>query len=167
MRNLAGRADCDRFITKELHKASIPIVAVDRTGKEVSASLGGRLGSFTFHRAWYYWVVEGLVPLHVAKRMHRHRAGKRVRVAGHCGAPHPNQWTERVLSNGGRVWPSSHKAKWDEFVARHPELKNNDVFSDDPALGQRYVTNYHIDTAEGLRLFAKMVRRYGLDGSTK
>jgi len=73
MRNLAGKRDCDLYITKELNKASIPIVAMDLRKAEVSASVGGRLGSFVFDRRWYYWAVNGLVPLYVAKKMYCHR----------------------------------------------------------------------------------------------
>lgn len=48
--------------------------------------------------------------------------------------------------------------------ARHPDWfkDDKDIFSDDKTLGRLYVTNYHIDTQEGLNLFAKMLRRHGL-----
>ena len=75
MKNLSGRKDCDRFIRKELNKASIPIVARDLSKREVPASIAGQLGPFSFERGWYYWVVRGPMPLHVARKLYRHPEG--------------------------------------------------------------------------------------------
>lgn len=89
MKNLAGNIDCDRIIRSELEKAGIDIYQLSQpsTG-EVPYSLVGGIGaktldedsqgfmdrhgftpsvvdsicSFTFKRAWYYWVVSGYVP---------------------------------------------------------------------------------------------------------
>jgi len=166
MRNLAGRPDCDKYIAKELRKANIPIIGMDFSQHEVSASLAGSLRGFLFKRAWYYWTVRGNVPLHVAKKLYWHPLGKQVRVAGHCGCPHPNQWADRLLPNGGQVWPENQRKDWEAYIARHPravEHSNpNDIFSDDPTIGLRYVTSYHIDTQDGLNLFAKTLRKYNL-----
>lgn len=43
-------------------------------------------------------------------------------------------------------------------------ILNDCLFSDEPEkLGaQKYVTNYHIDTEIGLRLFADTIKKYGL-----
>jgi hypothetical protein len=49
--------------------------------------------SFVFCRAWYYWVVIGLVPLYVANELYENPIGKKdVRVSGHCGCPSPIEW---------------------------------------------------------------------------
>jgi len=126
MQNLAGNRECDDIIKTELDAAEIPVVVNEqgRNGGEVSYLLIGRLGPFEFRRAWYYWMVEGPVPLKVAQEMYAHKNGCRdVRVSGHCGCPPPEEW-----ATGG------------------------------------FVRNYHIDTQEGLDLFARTVRAHGLVG---
>ncbi len=94
MRNLAGDERANESITDELEAAGIERVAIDRHG-EVPATIGGRLGAFTFRRAWYYWMVEGPMPLEVARRLYADPIGVAdVRVAGHCGCPPPDEWAE-------------------------------------------------------------------------
>lgn len=92
MRNLAGDKSANSSVTDELGAAGVPIVPIEADQRgEVPTDYAGRLGSFTFHRAWYYWTVRGMVPEAVAWEMYRHADGvKAVRVGGHCGAPPPN-----------------------------------------------------------------------------
>jgi len=53
----------------------------------------GALLGFTFRRAWYYWMVSGMMPLEVARRLWDDPEGKRsVRVGGHCGCPSPDEY---------------------------------------------------------------------------
>lgn len=90
MKNLAGNKDCDVEIRRELTRCRIPIIEGERSTGEVPASLTGKLGEFTFRRAWYYWVVTGGVPLSVAQEMYDDPVGREdVRVDGHCGCPAP------------------------------------------------------------------------------
>lgn len=93
MQNLAGKADCDVQIKRELERARIDIVALpSRLDAEVPASVVGRLGRFRFRRAWYYWMVAGPVPLPVAQELYADPVGiEDVRVAGHCGCPPPEK----------------------------------------------------------------------------
>ncbi|KKM02273.1 hypothetical protein LCGC14_1786030, partial [marine sediment metagenome] len=109
MRNLAGVEDCDVTIREELEKAGIDIYSIGEPGRsEVPYTLYGGLGgklldeegqafmdrhgvavdtikkfvSFTFERAWYYWVVSGYVPLNIAVEMYENPNGKKdIRVA--------------------------------------------------------------------------------------
>lgn len=117
MRNLAGDKRADESVRDELLAAEIGLVKIEPYG-EVPATYGGKLGAFTFRRAWYYWVVKGPMPLEVARKLYEHPRGREVvRVAGHCGCPPPEEWAV-----GG------------------------------------FVLSYHIDEADGLRLFADAVR---------
>jgi len=168
MRNLAGRPDADEWVRKELNKASIPIVSLEPHTREVQATIGGQIGHFRFVRAWYYWTVQGMVPLHVAKRISRHPHGlQETRAGGHSMGVHPRQVATRYLANGGQVWPEEQREDWEALVERHPKYLEDanaaDVFSDDSTVGRLFVTSYHIDSPAGLRMFAKIVRRYGLD----
>ncbi len=120
MRNLAGVETCDITIRKELEKAGIDIYnLVEPIDREVSYTLYGGIGgepldedgqgfmerhgimvetmksyvSFTFERAWYYWMVRGYVPLDIAVEMYENPNGRKdIRVAGHCACPHPADW---------------------------------------------------------------------------
>lgn len=97
MRNLAGNPEADRYIDSELERCGIDVVklATPRSG-EIAGQLEGRLGPFKFDRRWYYWNVEGPVPLPVAEALYEHPVGRTdIRVAGHCGCPPPAQWTTK------------------------------------------------------------------------
>ena len=130
MKNLAGRKDCDKFIKQELTEAGIEIVLLpEPTSREVPFSISGRLRNFTFERAWYYWVVKGDVPLHIAKELYADPVGcKDVRVCGHCGCPPPEDW----LGGFYKKWHDEHT----------PDT----------------IPSYHIDSQEGLNLFTAMLR---------
>jgi len=95
--NLAGRHECDVYIKTELQLAGIDIIEENHQG-EVPYHFSGKLNDFTFHRAWYYWMISGNTPLEIAQKLYENPEGqKNVRVAGHCGCPAPKEpWVEDV-----------------------------------------------------------------------
>lgn len=132
MENLAGRQDCDQFIEQELKRAMIKVVKLSKPlDAEVPASIIGRLGSFKFERAWYYWTVKGRVPLCVAKELYKDPVGRTdIRVAGHCGCPRPrNPWVEWFGDDGKQLLPLSQKAEFE----RHELPTEGYVFVEDPS----------------------------------
>ena len=116
-RNLAGIQDCDKLIEKELIEARIPIRSGYKNWKyikpkrtengcrilnnwydgrifhcksEVYFHIMGKLDEFTFTRAWYYYMVDGSVPIEIAKKIYENPIGKKdVRAYGHCGCIEP------------------------------------------------------------------------------
>jgi hypothetical protein len=173
VKNLAGDKECDKYIKEELDRACIDVIPLDRKGYEVPASIGGRLGPFTFTRAWYYWMVEGPMPLNVAKELYAHPEGARtVRVHGHCGCPAPEAWVYWLNDNGSILWPRhKYEAELKQFSdspVMLDSIKNmvdsgEYVVSDDLQKdGSPYVTSYHIDDQAGLLLFAMKVRDHSL-----
>jgi len=170
MRNLAGEQGCDATITRELATANIPHerLPMGEQGGEVPYHYIGRLGPFTFRRAWYYWMVDGPVPLNAAKRMYAHPDGaKDVRVVGHCGCPPPGDpWLEYIDPETGKdVVPTINREGEDnraQFEAFSLDTSSY-MFVDDPAaVGKAVVPSYHIDTQEGLNLFAATMHDAGL-----
>lgn len=139
MINLAGCVNCDKFINSELAGAGIAVEHITEAHcSEVPYTLTGKLGKYTFRRAWYYWVVRGDVPLAVAQELYANEIGKKdVRVVGHCGRPPPEDWL------GG-------------YHIQHdwPERPNSIPF-------------YHIDSQAGLELFTAMLRKHGLVGEVE
>jgi hypothetical protein len=90
--NLAGNEEADLYVEAELTEAKIHKVKHIPEG-EVPTNFAGELGNFKFWRAWHYWVVNGPVPMDIAIKMYEDPEGsKSVRVAGHCGCPHPKEW---------------------------------------------------------------------------
>ena len=95
MEILAGRSvpNVTERVIAELQAAGIPHFfdpEHDDRFTEVYTNARGVLTiedrSFIFKRAWYYWTVNGPVPMEIAKRMYENPIGKKdVRVAGHCG----------------------------------------------------------------------------------
>lgn len=145
MINLAGVQNCDETIKQELRSAGIDLVFHEkRTNNEVPYSVTGELkcGRFVFTRAWYYWVVQGKVPLDTARLMYADESRKDVRVAGDCGSPPPDEWAE----------PS------DEYL-RH--LCAEKGYPYDQIKDNRTVNVYHIDTQEGLEFFVRHVTGRG------
>jgi hypothetical protein len=166
MQNLAGNKDCDRVIERELSIARINIKKVepDPVHHEVPYTLEGELGKFTFHRAWYYWVAKGPMPLKNALELYADPAGAHdVRVAGHCGCPPPEApWITWRDNEGNELIQMNQKAKIDEYLAKgfiNPEQMKGQVFSEHPEKGHGFVDSYHIDSEVGLRLFADMIRK--------
>lgn len=94
MKNLAGNREADTFIRAELEACGIEVISTGTEQRgEVPASFVGKIGPFTFRRCWYYWSVDGPMPLTAANEMYHHPDGRHdVRVAGHCGCPPPSEW---------------------------------------------------------------------------
>lgn len=103
MRNLAGKDYADEICELELRRADIPLViATKPNGGEVDTRVTGKLGDIGFRRAWIYWAVRGFVPIEMAREMYADPIGRRaVRVAGHCGCPPPDEWSERWVTESG------------------------------------------------------------------
>lgn len=101
--NLAGNIASDAYVKLELDLAGIPAEEGERYG-EPGTCFKGKLGEYTFKRAWYYWMVSGPVPLDKAKIMYADEEGKKsVRVAGHCGCPPPEDWAHKGFVNSYHI----------------------------------------------------------------
>ena len=170
MENLARNKDCDKFIKLELKRSRIDVIHGMRRKSEVPTSITGKLGPFTFERAWYYWVVSGPVPLAVAKELYGDPVGATdIRVAGHCGCPPPKRpWITVITLDGRHVIDSQERERIEKLfrnVVDREEFERDNVFSDHIAAvgAQEFVMSYHIDSEIGLRLFADTIRKHGFD----
>jgi hypothetical protein len=170
MDNLAGSKEADARISDELTICGINISFNEELRqREVSTNVEGRLGPFTFQRAWYYWVVSGPVPLDIAKKLYEDRVGRTdIRVAGHCACPSPEGWTKVFTKDGKEVYldPTGKREKeWKALEAEYPNMfLEEHLFakSFDPQTMQQFVTSYHIDTLIGLHTFVKVIQEAGL-----
>lgn len=162
-KNLAGAAYADIVIRKELLDAGVALVQGDRTRSEVPYTLTGKLGNSTFTRAWTYWMVACMVPLKVAQEMYEDEVGaKFVRVAGHCGCPAPDEWVTYYAPDGKKLAPLSEKPE-EGKILDWCTGEGGYRFVDDPALeAEAFVTSYHIDTMQGLKLFVDTLRKHNL-----
>lgn len=170
MKNLAGCLDCDQQIEKELNNCGIELFKLPvPLQSEVPASILGTLGKFRFHRAWYYWVVKGLVPLKVAQELYGDPVGRKdVRAEGHCACPAPEKQLTWRTPDGLTVIATREETNFDKLIQKGhlpSNAKDGYIFSDDPesAGAQAYVEGYHIDSEAGLLLFANTIRKHGLD----
>lgn len=118
MKNYAGDKTCTPHLIKELEDAGITVHEMPSDlGREVSTKIIGVCESWSFKRAWYYWVAKGPgIPLQLAEEFHQ-KWGKEVRVDGHCECPSPLEWFKGFA-----------------------------------------VDHYHIDTQEGLKAFADLLK---------
>lgn len=75
MQNLAGHPKATAICAVELQQAGVPVELLATSYGEPRSDIGGRLGDFTFRRAWYYWVVRGPMPLAQAQTMYADPVG--------------------------------------------------------------------------------------------
>lgn len=171
MRNLAGNEDCDLYIRDELEAVGISPMPVARSNTEVPYSIVGRFGEMIFTRNWYYWVVKGSVPLAAAREMYEDAVGRRdVRVAGHCGCPHPDEWAriqgdklddEEFLASKYKELGFNKFKEWIAPLEKKYNVTKQNMLSSDNIDGL-VVDSYHIDSLEGLQLFVNIIRKYKL-----
>lgn len=168
--NLAGVSGCDEVIRQELTLARIPIVEGVASQGEVPSTVEGKLGEFTFRRAWRYWDVRGPLPLAVAQALYADPAGRQhVRVLGHCGRPNPAMFAIHYGADGRELVPLSQEAPLRDFVRRGlitAEQVAQFAFVVEPAAEatRSFVKGYHIDSVVGLRLFADAVSALDNEG---
>lgn len=177
MRNLAGDPMCDASIADELADVGVTVVESDTpTRGEVGARLTGRItqaetgfpGDLVFRRAWRYWIVDGLVPLRIARILYAGPTGQKyVRVAGHCACPPPDAWAVHFHETGKKLITSKSagypRPENPIGIMKHvfDTIDQDYLIVDDPAASAHasYVDTYHIDTMNGLRLFVDTIRR--------
>jgi len=168
MKNLAGDLNCDDVIHRELVEAGVDLVVSERSTDEVPATISGRLGDFTFTRAWYYWRVHGPMPVAVAERLNITHE-RTIRICGFAGGV--NNVSEYVVwrgPDGAQIWPDpdgSAEAEWNDFVKRHPRFadtaNDKNIFAADPSKvpgAVALIESYHVDTQDGLNVLAKEIR---------
>ena len=168
--NLAGVEDCDPKIIRELLAAGVELVKHPLLVEgEVPTRHTGQLElkheiKFTFRRAWYYWVVDGDVPLEVAKELYYEVPfGKEdIRVAGHCACPPPEEWafpkTEVLIRLGIYKPPSEeHPLGHSPTYGQLAKMCNSGQIK-----APRFVDNYHIDSLYGLVRFVATLRKHKL-----
>lgn len=180
MINLAGHRDADRIVEEELFVAGIEPVRVQPYG-EAHTIWAGRLGPYTFRRSWYYWVVEGPVPLEAARAIYKQRPyGRRdVRVGGDCGCPAPeDSHLSYRTADGKRI----HWLRSESDLYLYAKFKNGTlgesmanvlgplfrgeegplvftVEERDAITASITVDLYHIDSQAGLKVFVEAVTR--------
>jgi hypothetical protein len=166
MKNLAGIVDADMFIQEELLLAGIPIIHVKKGKNEVPYSIQGKLGSWTFERAWHYWNAQapdgkGLT-LRVATLLHQRKYpiegkdqpqtyGEVIRVDDNCTCPHPKYWAfpEETV----RIKELDRLGKKSVTYRELAELCNKGTVH-----GPRFVNLYAIDEQLALNEFARVIR---------
>lgn len=162
MRNLAGDPNAMASVRDELGAVNVPTVEVEVRG-EVDAKLEGRLGPFTFRRAWYYWVVSGPVPLELAERLYELPLGKTdVRSGGDCACRPPATWADHFDADGKQLAkPEPRSESLSPLMAEiYDQIDAQYRFVDDPQAhaARSIVDTYHIDSGAGLRLFVDAIR---------
>lgn len=163
MINLAGNKECDKFILEELERAQIKSVKLDKPDNgEVPYNYIGSLadGKLTFRRAWYYWMVEGKVPKHIAEKIYAHPEGKKtVRIAGHCGCMDPSEYglTYFDKATGQKIMTETDL----DTLKRHFKEEHWSQYTIDKGQPQeQFATHYHIDDQAGLLLFSMIMSQY-------
>lgn len=176
MKNLAGNKESDQYILEELYLAGIEAAKSDQTKNEVSANYIGKLGNWTFIRAWYYWIAttedaKGLlesdaIKLHNTKNpLSNDILGLEIRADGYAGGIDPTkvstpnmtpEFEDKLLSLGYQK-KKLQFANIEYLDISSSEVKDlikeNKITPTDMT-----VDTYHIDTIVGLREFANFIK---------
>lgn len=152
--NLAGKHDCDDYILRELEKAGIHESFYGRTNGEVPYSYIGRLNGFVFKRAWRYWIVEGAMPLKTAEYIYKNFSRLGIRVGGDGCNVEPSIYAEPIgLDKKVKILLDKHKKH--ELTLEQVEIEIQKIKENSKRL---YVMSYHIDTVDGLKVFADTIK---------
>jgi len=165
MKNLAGNAQCDSDLVRELLTAGIKIVPIERGNSEVPFSFVGELNGWRFSRAWYYWVAHPVQPnrgldIEKARKLYATN-GKEARAGGDCACRAPETWSSFYQVSSGKKVVLDPKG---EQLAGFKQFKlstDEYVFAatlEDVGNYQQVVDSYHIDTQEALNAFVEAIR---------
>jgi hypothetical protein len=178
MENLAGNKEADKNIKEELYLAGIPQVKIDNNHSEVPYTIIGKLGKWTFRRAWYYWVAtvenrkDGLI---LAKAIELHERkhptddkmkilGNVIRAGGDCTCPSPKNYVaqpvydeelDRQLTALGYKKKRFEILNMDGWNLNYGQISK--LCKEGKLTVDRYVDCYHIDDQVGLLEFAKAI----------
>ena len=178
MKNLAGNSDADKFIKEELYLAGIDPISVPKTTSEVPYTIIGKVGKWTFERAWYYWVAtveerEVGLPLNIAMKLHntphptddKMKLGDIVRSGGHCGCPSPDEYGADPIYNEDldeQLMKLGYEKTYSDLVGKeyiHITVGEVSKLCNEGKLKvERYVECYHIDDQIGLNEFVKVLK---------
>jgi len=178
MKNLAGVEDCDITIKEELYLADIEMETVKDVLSEVPYTIIGRIGMWTFRRAWKYWAVSVVdtingLPLNSAMKLHNtphpiepdRLLGHVIRAGGHGAALPPNEYGAGPVYNeelDNKLIKLGYEEKYYEALKKSfisitvgeiSKLHNEGKLDAD-----LYVDIYHIDTQIGLTEFVKFLK---------
>lgn len=172
MKNLAGDPHATEIVINELTRCGINIAKLDGYSGEVPSTVWGRLGSFTFRRAWYYYVVEGRVPLSIAKKLYETPIGKQdIRARGDGGCTDPEKICDWYDYLGNKLTTTSNieeVKKWhDKLEETDPSKKTFADFLSNtrpiedvpPDVRKGFVDLYHIDSELGLYIFTETIKK--------
>lgn len=169
--------DVDQTIKEELYLAGIPIINEEGKG-EVPYTIIGKLGNWTFRRAWYYWIasvknrINGL-PLKIASELHEKKnptnneiLGHIIRSGGHGGCPHPKDYGADPLYNkelDEQLKKLGYKEEYSEILKENfvpiSVGEVSKLCNEGKLNVERYVDCYHIDDQIGLNEFAKFLNK--------
>lgn len=156
----------DRQIRRAFDRCGIPAVGTKH--------IVGVLGPFTFERGHsYYWIVNGPMPIAIARELYAHPVGATdIRADGDCGCRPPDTWAEHYADDG--VLLSSDPDGKQEALCKHLSesmtgfaasmAKRPVRFVRDAAAvaAKSFVESYHIDSELGLYVFVEAIKRHGL-----
>ena len=148
------RSATNEAVYSELLAAGIPILTLPAyQTTEVKTNHVGILNGFVFTRAWRYWICSGDMPLANAKEIYTTISQLAVRAEGHAGNIDPEGYSPKMKQ--------LLAAKADEL--REQGYSAGKIFAaletleEDPQW-PRFVSQYHIDTDEGLKALADYIK---------
>lgn len=149
----------------------------------------GKIGNWIFKRRWGYWsafvqikgstfennldVING-IPLAVAMKLYNRQhptkninLGEVVRAGGDGNGLSPDEYVSSPIYNDdldNQLVALGYKKEFDDLIKRDVVHINRGeiakLFNEKKLIGERYVSQYHIDDLVGLKLFAETLNNY-------
>lgn len=154
------RAPCEADEHLELWLRRLGI-NMDLVAVKDDVRLVGKLHGLTIRGRF---LVDGPVPIHVARWIYAADVEKKIHVAGHCGAPSPDEFGTVWRDAKGRIISvESENNSYEKGIAMgiREQLLAEYVFVrslDDAPDRRGFVESYHICSGKALELFVAMVR---------
>ena len=158
-----------------MYLSGIPSISIEKTNTEVPYSFIGKIGNWTFKRAWNYWVAEtdstknGLI-LSKALELHYKKnpidktqiMGTSIRSGGHCGCPSPDEYGADPCYDDNFYLKCKELSIEMRIVdgKEYPILncgQVSELCNEGKLTIERYVNCYHIDNQIGLNEFAHTI----------
>ena len=167
-----------RLVEQELIRCKVDIVRNTTAMKNrevpslVDGSLtflrsNGRVETYNLWRAWRYWVVDGPVPLELAKALyHDEPARDHIRAGGFAGGIDPETQAEYHWYNGKILTTKDQRVSYEAICPKYSTLEEFDAKYEcvdteaEVRNGRGVVNTYHIDSELGLRVFVEALRRW-------
>ena len=145
MINLIGQKKINDIIIEELNEAQITIIQLKRKPRYKLSKIYGEKNGFTFEREDTYWIIEGYMPIDIAKEIYDKHKNVDIKINGYESSYNPTERYIDLVNNSQLEYNDIPKDKLDDYAWAN-KIDN-----------EYYITKYRIETQEGLNIISNYI----------